>query len=83
MRLADRVAIVTGSSRGIGKAIAKLFAREGASVVVDYSKSEKEALAVVEEIKREGGKAIHLQADISKSGNVREWPRKLFKSSMA
>lgn len=71
MRLADRVAIVTGSSRGIGKAIAKLFAHEGARVVVNYSKSEKEALAVVDEIKREGGKAIHLQADVSKSDDVR------------
>jgi len=71
MRLADRVAIVTGSSRGIGKAIAKLFAHEGARVVVNYSKSEKEALAVVGEIKREGGKAIHLQADVSKSDDVR------------
>jgi 3-oxoacyl-[acyl-carrier protein] reductase len=62
---------VTGSSRGIGKAIAKLFAHEGARVVVNYSKSEKEALAVVDEIKREGGKAIHLQADVSKSDDVR------------
>ena len=71
MRLAGRVAIVTGSSRGIGKAIAKLFAHEGARIVVNYSKSEKEALAVVDEIKREGGKAIHLQADVSKSDDVR------------
>lgn len=71
MRLTDRVAIVTGSSRGIGKAIAKLFAHEGARVVVNYSKSEKEALAVVDEIKREGGKAIHLQADVSKSDDVK------------
>jgi len=71
MRLAGRVAIVTGSSRGIGKAIAKLFAHEGARAVVNYSKSEKEALAVVDEIKREGGKAIHLQADVSKSDDVK------------
>ena len=71
MRLANRVAIVTGSSRGIGKAIAKLFASEGARVVVNYSKSEKEALAVVDEIKRDCGNAIHLQADVSKSGDVR------------
>ena len=72
MRLKDRVAIVTGSSRGIGRAIAKLFAHEGARVVVNYSKSEKEALAVVDEIKRDGGRAIHLQADISKSDDVRK-----------
>ena len=76
MRLGDRVAIVTGSSRGIGKAIAKLFAHEGARVVVNYSKSEKEALAVVDEIKREGGKAIHLQADVSKSDDVRRMVEK-------
>jgi len=72
MRLANRVAIVTGSSRGIGKAIAKLFASEGARVVVNYSKSEKEALVVVDEIKRDGGRAIHLQADVSKSDDVRK-----------
>jgi 3-oxoacyl-[acyl-carrier protein] reductase len=71
MKLADRVAIVTGSSRGIGKAIAKLFAHEGARVVVNYSKSKKGALAVVEEIRRDGGKAIDLQADVSKLGDVR------------
>jgi 3-oxoacyl-[acyl-carrier protein] reductase len=76
MRLANRVAIVTGSSRGIGKAIAKLFASEGARVVVNYSKSEKEALAVVDEIKRDGGRAIHLQADISKSDDVRKMVKK-------
>jgi len=76
MRLKDRVAIVTGSSRGIGRAIAKLFAHEGARVVVNYSKSEKEALAVVDEIRREGGKAIHLQADVSKSDDVRKMVQK-------
>jgi 3-oxoacyl-[acyl-carrier protein] reductase len=76
MRLANRVAIVTGSSRGIGKAIAKLFASEGARVVVNYSKSEKEALAVVDEIKRDGGRAIHLQADVSKSDDVRRMVQK-------
>jgi 3-oxoacyl-[acyl-carrier protein] reductase len=72
MRLADKVAIVTGSSRGIGKAIAKLFAREGARVVVNYSKSEKEALAVVDEIKRDGGRAIRLHPDVSESGDVKK-----------
>ena len=71
MRLADRVAIVTGSSRGIGKAIAKLFAHEGAKVVVNYSKSQKEALVVVDEIKQDGGTAICLQADVSKSKDVK------------
>jgi len=76
MRLKDRVAIVTGSSRGIGKAIAKLFAHEGARVVVNYNKSEKEALAVVDEIKREGGKAIHLQADVSSSDDVKKMVRR-------
>jgi 3-oxoacyl-[acyl-carrier protein] reductase len=71
MRLADRVAIVTGSSRGIGKAIAKLFAREGAKVVVNHSKSQKEALAVVDEIKHDGGTAICIQADVSRSEDVK------------
>jgi 3-oxoacyl-[acyl-carrier protein] reductase len=72
MRLKGKVAIVTGSSRGIGKAIAKLFAREGAKVVVNYNASEKEATAVVEEIRREGGIAIQVKADVSKSEDVKK-----------
>jgi NAD(P)-dependent dehydrogenase (short-subunit alcohol dehydrogenase family) len=53
-RLVDKCAIVTGGSSGIGKGIALRLAREGANVVVNYSKSEDQAKAVVEEIKRLG-----------------------------
>lgn len=63
--LRDRVAIVTGSSRGIGKAIALELARVGANVVVNYARSSQAAEAVVAEITEAGGSAIALQADVS------------------
>ncbi len=67
--LANKVAVVTGASRGIGRAIALRFAREGALVAVHYGKSEKEAHEVVSHIEADGGKAFALSADI---GNVEE-----------
>ena len=65
-----KVALVTGSSKGIGKAIAIEFADNGAKVVVNYSRSEKEAIEVVEGIKKKGGEAIAIKADISKIAEV-------------
>ena len=65
-RLTGKVAVVTGSGRGIGKGIALKLAQEGASVVVNYRKSEDEAEAVVKEIEQKGGKAAAIQADMSK-----------------
>ena len=70
MRLADKVAIVTGGDTGIGKAISLAFAREGASVIVDYFGDEGPATAVVAEIRNFGGKAEAVAADISKPGEV-------------
>ena len=70
-KLEDKVAIVTGSSHGIGRAIALILAKEGASVVVNYSKSKKEALNTVFEIENLGSKAIAVKADVSKSGEIR------------
>jgi 3-oxoacyl-[acyl-carrier protein] reductase len=68
--LADQVAIITGSSRGIGKATALAIAGEGAKVVVNYARSSEAADAVVSEIEGLGGEALALQADVSKSDEV-------------
>src|ERR1700716_2749237 len=64
--LSDKVVIVTGASRGIGRATAERLARDGASVVINYAVSGEEAKAVVEAIEARGGKAISLQADIAR-----------------
>ena len=69
-RLEGKVAIVTGSSRGIGKAIAQRFAAEGAKVTVNWVSNEREAVGVVEDIKRGGGDAISVRADVSSSADV-------------
>lgn len=64
-RLSEQVAIVTGASRGIGRAIALALATEGARVVVNYASSSAAADEVVAEIEQQGGKAVALQADVS------------------
>jgi 3-oxoacyl-[acyl-carrier protein] reductase len=66
MLLRDRSAIVTGSARGIGKAIAERFAREGASVAVNYLNNKAKADDVVAGIERAGGRAVAIQADVAK-----------------
>jgi NAD(P)-dependent dehydrogenase (short-subunit alcohol dehydrogenase family) len=63
-RLEQRVAIITGASRGIGRAIALLFAREGARVVVNYNQSKAHATKVVQTIHEHGGIAFASQADV-------------------
>lgn len=65
-KLADKVAIVTGASKGIGAGIAKALAAEGAAVVVNYASSKAGADAVVREITAAGGKAIAVQGDVAK-----------------
>jgi len=69
-RLKDRVAIVTGSSRGIGRAIALRFADEGAKVVVNWVGGEKAAAEVVDEIKKKGTEALSVRADVSRLADV-------------
>ena len=69
--LADKVALVTGGSRGIGAAIAKRLAADGASVAITYSKGADAAAAVVKEIERGGGKAIAIQADAADADAVK------------
>ncbi len=70
MKLRDKVAIVTGSTSGMGRATAVLFAREGAKVVV-VGRSEKRAKEVVEQIKNEGNEAIYVIADMTNLDDVR------------
>lgn len=66
MRLRDQTAIVTGAGRGIGVALAKGLAHEGAAVVVNYSRSAAAAEDVVRDIMAVGGKAVAVRADVSK-----------------
>jgi len=69
-KLTGKVAVVTGASKGIGAAIARQLAEEGAAVVVNYSSSKEGADRVVDEISKRGGKAIAVKADVSKKQEI-------------
>ncbi|MBY0528060.1 MAG: glucose 1-dehydrogenase [Gemmataceae bacterium] len=69
-RLAGKVAIVTGASKGIGASIAKHLAEAGASVVVNYASSKTGADRVVSEITGKGGRAVAVQADVAKQADI-------------
>ncbi len=77
MRLKDKVAIVTGSTSGMGRATAILFAREGAKVVVT-GRNEERAKEVVNQIKAEGNEAVYITADMTKVEDV----KKIFDKTM-
>jgi len=69
-KLTDKVAVVTGASKGIGAGIAKQLAAEGAAVVVNYVSSKSDADKVVDEISKRGGKAIAVQGDVAKKKDI-------------
>src|SRR5215216_8162334 len=71
MELRDKVAIVTGSSAGIGRAIALAFAREGAAVAVNYARNAAGAESTVKEVEDDGGRALAVQADVSNPEDVK------------
>lgn len=79
MKLEGKVAVVTGASRGIGRAVAKTFAREGARTVVNYVRGNRDAEDVVAEIESSGGTAIAVGADVS----VKEQAQRLIDQTVA
>ena len=70
-KLSNKVAVVTGASKGIGASIAKALGAEGASVVVNYASSKQGADRIVSEIVKKGGKAFSVQGDVSKPDDVK------------
>jgi len=70
MKLKDKIALVTGSSRGVGRAVALGLAKQGANVVVNYTSNENAANEVVETIQSMGGKAIAVKADVAQKTEV-------------
>ena len=73
MLLQDKIAVVTGASRGIGRATAKALAREGAVVIVNYNGSKERADEVVSEIEKDGGKAKAIQCNVSDFEQAKEF----------
>ena len=80
--LEGQTAVITGASRGIGRAVAKELAKQGASVVINYARSEKEAAQLADEIKSETGKtSLLVQFDVSNEVEVSKGFEKIFSTS--
>jgi len=76
MLLTNKIALITGSARGTGAGIARVFAREGASVIINQVREEGNPQQVLEEIHTRGGKALFVKADITDEAQVRDMVRK-------
>ena len=72
MKLKNKVALITGSSSGIGKAIALLFAEEGADVIICSNTSSEDGNKVLKEVKEKGSDAIYVQADLTKESDIQD-----------
>lgn len=79
VKLKNKVALITGASRGIGRATALLLAKEGANIIVNYCKGEKEANSVVKSIENIGSDAIAIKCDVSKENEVKQMVEKAIK----
>ncbi|MCM3441132.1 3-oxoacyl-[acyl-carrier-protein] reductase [Metabacillus halosaccharovorans] len=77
--LSNKVALVTGASRGIGRAIALDLAKNGASIAVNYAGNEAKANEVVDEIKASGGQALAIKADVSNGDEVQQMIKEVIK----
>ena len=72
----NKVVLVTGSSRGIGKAIIEEFAKEGYDVVINYNHSKEEAFSLKKQVEKYGGKSLVIKCDISSEKEV--WSNRCF-----
>ncbi len=77
MKLKDKVALITGSSSGIGKAIALLFAEEGANVIIASNTSSEDGNKVLQDVKEKGSDAIYIQADLTKEADIKSMFNKI------